>query len=192
MKVLYTDINTGLPKSSILKPYGRLMYHWGKCASYDLKDYEEQIRHVIIKTPLKVDVILHRKDQSSIPKELSMKQRFDGNHEVTVTVEKTIDVTQLKKPCYKPEDHNGETYNELDYKLLNKIIMQRFNCTSPFIPSEFRTGSEICLKPNRSLHTFIESSSASFCTIMWKKNYHSIPPCVYHTYSAQETRTEGK
>ena len=82
VKVQYTNKNTILPTDTVLKPYKPLMYHWGKCASYDLKDYEEQIRFVTIESPVEVDVIVHSKEQSSIPQELSIQQRLDASHNI--------------------------------------------------------------------------------------------------------------
>ena len=198
MKVVYSV--KGKEQSEVvyqhLKPYGTLWYKWGKCASYDISDHDKEleVKEVRITSPVKVDVILHSKDQSSIPLELSTLLRFDSSHEIQVTVEKTIDVYQAKKPCYKPEDHGGETYGEHDYKLLSKTIMEKFNCTTPFIPSEYRNGSEICSNKNtgRRVHQFLRSTSASLVPNMWRDSYHSIPPCVYHTYNIHETKTEGK
>ena len=197
MQAEYIDTDNGreIGTDILLKPYGTLMYQWGKCASYDLGDNPGHLRRVKIKSPVEVDVIFHNKDQSSIPKELSTRLRFDGTHHIEVTVEKTIDVNQnKKKPCYKPEENHGETYGKHDYMLLNKKIVGRFNCTTPFIPSEFRNGAEICLNKSAGIliHQFLKYSSASFSTNMWNKNYHSIPPCIYHTYTTQETKIEGK
>ena len=93
---------------------------WGRCASYDLEDYQKQLNYVFIKSPVEVDVVFHSKEQSSIPIELSTRLRFDGDHTVQVTVEKTIDVDQKEKPCYDPKKHQGEAYGDYDYKLLNK------------------------------------------------------------------------
>ena len=193
MKVENTNRETGLAKTTTLKPDEKLSYNKGKCASYDLEDYRKQLRVVKIRSPVNVDIFFHSKEQSSIPREISARQRFDGSHEIDVTVEKTIDVNQLKKPCYKPEDHNGETYGEHDYKLMNKMIVERFNCTTPFILPEFRNGTEICLKKDVGLlvQQFLQSSSASFSPNMWTNDYHFIPPCEYHTYTTQETRYEG-
>ena len=194
MDVHYTDNKTGLGENKILKPYGSLMNSWGKCASYDLKDYEKQLRYVEIHSPVEVDIIFHGKEHSNIPMELSTRLRFDGNHNVLITVDKTIDISQSDKPCYDPEKHEGEAYGDYDFKLLNKRFLDQFNCTSPFISPKFRKGGEICLNTTsgRMIHEILRQTSASFNPNMWKANYHSIPPCVYHTYKVQQTRSEGK
>ena len=178
-----------------LKPYGNLWIEWGKCASYELVNAQEPLRvmSVWIKSPLEIKVFLHSKDQSNTPRELSISALFVSQHKIQVSVEKTIDISQTKKPCYNPEDHAGETYGEYDYKLLNKKIIEKFNCTTPFIPSKYRNGSKICSNANGSrVHGFLRSTSASLSPNMWADDYHSIPPCVYHTYTMQETKTQGK
>ena len=167
---------------------------WGRCASYYLKDYQKQLNYVFIKSPVEVDVVFHSKEQSSIPIELSTRLRFDGDHTVQVSVEKTIDVDQEKKPCYDPEKHQGETYGDYDYKRLNNKFLEQFNCTTPFIPPQFRNGGEICLNQTiaKKIHILLRQSSASLTANMWKEDYHSIPPCVYHTYNIQHLRSDGK
>ena len=194
VKVLYnSDSKAGLGGETILKPYGKLMNKWGLCASYDLKDYQKHLRTVEIKSPVSVDVLFHGKEHSNIPIELSTRVRFDGHHEVLVTIDKTIDVNQPDKPCYDPADHEGEPYGEHDYRQLNKIILARFNCTTPFIPQQFRAGDEICTNPSigKNVHLMLEEMSASFNPNIFKENFHSLPPCVYHTFSVQQTRTDG-
>ena len=148
---------------------------------------------VNIRSPIDVNILFHDKEQSNIPLELSAKIRLDGNHEVFVTVEKTIDVAQKKKPCYNSKDHGGEIYGDYDFKVLNKMFLERFNCTTPFIPRQFRKEGEICLNRTvgKTIHTILRQRSASFNPNMFKENYHSIPPCVYHTFSVQQSRTDG-
>ena len=148
---------------------------------------------VLIESPVEIKVFLHSKGQSNIPRELSISALFVSLHKIQVSVEKTIDIYQTKKPCYNPEDHEGETYGDYDYKLLNNKIIEKFNCTTPFIPSKYRNGSKICSnEKGSSVYEFFKSTSASLSPNMWADDYHSIPPCVYHTYTMQETKTQGK
>ena len=190
---MYTNNQTGLEEEKVLSPYGKLIKNWGYCASFELSQYQEGLRMVEIKSPIEVNVLFHSKDQSNIPIELSTQVRFDGKHEVTVTVDKTIDVNQNDKPRYNPDDHGGKMYGDYDYTVLNKMFLERFNCTTPFIPQQFRDEGEICLNRTvgKTIHTILRQRSASFNPNMFKENYHSIPPCVYHTFSVQQSRTDG-
>ena len=63
---------------------------------------------VLIESPVEIKVFLHSKGQSNIPRELSISALFVSQHKIQVSVEKTIDISQTKKPCYNPEDHKGE------------------------------------------------------------------------------------
>ena len=168
---------------------------WTKCANFDLEKYSKELTQVSIKSPAEVLVIVHSKDQITIPRELSAVYTFDGSHIVDVTIDKTIDLNQKKKPCYDVSENNGKGFGENEYELLMKIIMERFNCTTPFIPAEFRKGSEICgnEKTMKLVHDLIDLSLSSNAPVIWKSNYFSIPPCVYHTYTVQEkTNVKGK
>ena len=195
MEVLETNAETGLREDTLLKPYQSPINNWGKCASYDLEKHSKELTKVAIRSPLDVYVIFHSKDQLSIPKELSTKETLEGFHLIDVTIDKTIDLKQDDKPCYDTSEHSGESYGEHEYKLLTSRTMERFNCTTPFIPAEFRNGSNICLNQTAAslVHEFLQYSSSSFVTNMWKSNYYSIPPCVYHTYTvAERARGKGK
>ena len=175
----------------------RISWHnWGKCASYDLEDLGkgQKARRIYITSPVEVQVILHSKEQTSIPLELSTQMRLDGRHEVMVGVKKTIDVNQKRKPCYIPEDHDGESYGEHDYKLLNKIISDKFNCTTPYIPKDYRNGSKICTDETvgKKVHRLFKRALVGLNTNIWMEDFYSIPPCVYHTYKTEKTRKDGE
>ena len=177
-----------------MKPSKTLWNTWGKCASFDLEDFKKSLRFVKIESPIEVDVVIHSKEHSSIPLELSTTIRLESRHVVNINVEKTIDIYQDKKPCYRPEDNKGDTYGDHEYKLLQHKIMDQFNCTTPFIPSEYRNGSKICSKAEKGerVNMFFKLYSSSLNFNMWSQDHHSIPPCVYHTFTAKDLKTEGK
>ena len=86
-------------------------------------------------------VIIHNREQVSIPKELAAYIRFDGRHVVEVTVEKTVNLDQKENPCYYPAQHENVTFGDHNYKIMAKIVLEKFNCTTPYIPAQFRIGS---------------------------------------------------
>ena len=153
---------------------------------------------VWITSPVQVYVILHSKEQISIPKELAVYKRFEepaGKNVVEVTVEKTVDLDQKNRPCYDPAKNNNVSFGEHDYRVLAHKIMEKFNCTTLFIPEEFRLGAEICKNETRlyHVHQFIQYSSSSHATNLWTSNYYTIPPCTYHKYTVHDTiRARGK
>jgi hypothetical protein len=184
-----------LPEIYSLKPYRTTIHNWGKCASYEFENHTEDLTKVEIRSPADVTVFLHSKDQLSIPKELSVRTFFNGYHSIEVTVEKTIDLNKERKPCYDNNDHGNESYGEHEFNLLVKKIMEKFNCSTPFIPPEFRKGSPICQNQTTAnlVHGFLKYSSSAFMTNMWKSSYYSVPPCVYHKFSAETTiKMKGK
>ena len=136
-----------------------------------------------------VQVIIHNRDQITIPKELAAYIRFDGRHVVEVTVVKTLNLDQKQNHCYCPAQHNSVTFGDHNYKVLAKILMEKFNCTTPFIPAQFRINSKLCETRStlNKVHWFMMYSSSSFATNLWSSTYYTDPPCVYHSYTAQET-----
>ena len=170
-------------------------YLWSRCASYDLKNITKGLVKVVIRSPLSVYVIFHSKDQLSIPKELASYKKYEGYHVIELSVMKTIDLNQEGKPCYEPSENNDVGFGEHDYKLLMNKIMTKYNCTTPYIPAEFRKGSKICQNTtmNSKVHELIKYSSSTHATNLWMADYYSDPPCVYQSYSMRETiRGEGK
>ena len=114
---------------------------------------------VTITSPVQLYVILHSKDQISIPRELALYKRFDnvgGKNVVEINVEKTIDLNQKDKPCYDPAEHNNVGFGEHSYRVLSEKIVEKFNCTTLFIPEDFRKGIKIC--GNNTLLTQIAMS----------------------------------
>ena len=173
-------------------------YLWSHCASYDLQDHAKGLVKVFIKSPVQVYVILHSKDQISIPKELAVYKRFEnlgGKRVVEVDVEKTIDLDQKNKPCYSPADNNNVSFGAHSYTVLSQKILEEFNCTTLYIPEEFRKGAKICDNETALalVHQFIMYSSSSLATNLWMSDYYTNPPCLSQMYTIQETiRTEGK
>ena len=164
-------------------------YRWTYCASYNLQAHAEGLIKVGVESPMDVWVIIHNRDQITIPKELAAYIRFDAYHVVEVTVEKTVDLDQKQKPCYDPAQHNNVTYGDHNYEILAKILIEKFNCTTPFIPAQFRNGSKLCETRTMlsKVHWFMMYSSSSFATNLWSSTYYTHPPCIYQSYMAQET-----
>ena len=170
-------------------------YLWARCASYDLKNSTKGLVKVIIRSPVSVHVIFHSKEQVSIPKELASYKKYDAYHVIELDVEKTIDLNQVGNPCYEPSENNNVGFGEYDYRLLMQKIITKFNCTTPYIPAEFRNGSKICQNETTTnkVHELMKYSSSAQATNLWMSDYYSVPPCVYHQYSMQETiKEKGK
>ena len=162
---------------------------WTRCATYDLTNHSKSLLRVEVRSPVSVYVIFHDKDQISLPRELSAYQLFDKQHVIEVTIEKTIDLNQKEKPCYYTSENDKESFGEHDYKLLINKIMQKFECTTLYIPAEFINGSKICQNSTTTnlVHEFMKYSSPTFATNLWTSDYYSPPPCVYHKYSVDQT-----
>ena len=164
-------------------------YLWSRCASYDLENVTKGLIKVVIKSPVDVYVIFHSKDQSTIPKELASYKKYEGYHVLELDVMKTVELNQEGKPCYEPSENDNVGFAEHNYKLLMKEIMTTYNCTTPYIPAEFRIGSKVCQNEtlNSKVHELIKYSSSRHATNLWMADYYSDPPCVYQTYSMQQT-----
>ena len=67
--------------------------------------------------------------------------------------------------------------------------MNKFGCTSPFIPLAFRYGAEICTNSTRGrqVHKHMMTETGRFSTIMWMKDYYFMPPCSYNTFAFTKT-----
>ena len=177
-----------------LEPYMSRIHYWGKCVSFNLESYKDALARVQILSPKTVTVYIHNERSSSISKELSTRRFFRSYQILDVTVAKTIDLNREAKPCYDPKDYNGKNYGKHEYENLEKKIMERFNCTTPIIPKEIRQEDPICLvqKIGRKVHHFLKASASFFLTNIWSENFHSLPPCVYHTHSFKETINNSK
>ena len=188
MRVHETNSKTGLAEITLLKPFWTTIHAWSKCASYELENHKEHMTKVEIRTPADVVLFFHSKDQLTMPKELTSRIYFDGSHSLAVTEEKTIDLNQNDKPCYNVEENGGKNFGEHEYEILSMKILEKFNCTTLFIPVEFRKDSEICLNETtaKMVHEYIKYSSSMYATSMWKSNFYSIPPCVYHTFTIEQ------
>ena len=143
MKARETHSETGLAKVTLLKPFRTTINDWSKCASYDLKEQREQLTKIEIRTPVDVAVYFHSKDQLTMPKDLRARIYFGGYHSIKVNKEKTIDLNLNEKPCYNVEENGGKNYGEHEYEVLMAKFLEKFNCTTFFIPAEIRKDSEI-------------------------------------------------
>ena len=146
---------------------------------------------VKITSPVDVEIIFHGPDQAYIPLELSTPLIFDGKHKVSVKVEKTVNLNLARNPCYAPEDNKGKPYWEHNYEILNKNIIDLFNCTSPIIPLKFRgNGNVLCHGKELGIkvHDYIKSTSTSFTATIWSKDSYTVPPCTYYKYHVKEQK----
>ena len=177
-----------------LEPYMSRIHSWGKCVSFKLDSYKDALVKVKIRSPKKVTVYIHNEETFSISKELSTRRYFSVFQTIEVTVAKTIDLNQRTKPCYDPKDYDGKNYGKHEFEQLEKKIMEKFKCTTPFIPKEVREGDPICTdqKVGKLVHTFLESSASFLSTNIWSEHFHSLPPCVYHTHTFIETINNSK
>ena len=91
------------------------------------------------------------------------------------------------------EENGGKNYGEQKYEVLMAKILEKFKCTTLFIPAEIRKDSEICQneKTAKMIHEYLKYSSSAYSTNMWKSNFYTIPPCVYHTFTIERT-VDGK
>ena len=126
----------------------------------------------------------------SIPKELSTRDFFNKYTVQQLTIEKTIDLNQKKKPCFhKHENVDGENFGQNEYKVLSKKVQQLFNCSTPFLPGIKET-KEIQICKNETVgmmvHEFLKTSASFHTTTIWSPQFHSYPPCVYHKFSLEE------
>ena len=170
-------------------------YLWTRCASYDLKNNTKGLVKVIIRSPVSVYVIFHSKDQVSIPKELASYKKYSAYHVIELDVEKSMNLNQAGNLCYEPSENHNVGFGEYDYRLLMKKIMTKFNCTTMYIPEEFRIDAKICQNETTTnqVHELMRYSSSTHATNLWMSDYYSVPPCVYHKYSMKETiKGKGK
>jgi hypothetical protein len=189
VKAHTTHSETGLAKVTLLKPFRTTIHYWGKCASYELSKQREQLTKVEIRTPLDVAVFFHSKDQVIMPKELRARIYLGGFDSIEVTEEKTIDLNKKEKPCYNVEENGGKTYGDHEFEVLMTKILEKFNCTTLFIPAQIRKDSEICLNETTAnmVHEYMKYSSSAYSTGMWKSNFYTLPPCVYNTFSIEKS-----
>ena len=85
------------------------------------------------------------------------------------------------------EENGGNNYGDHEYEVLMKQILEKFICTTLFIPAEIRKDFKICLNETtaNTIHEYMKYSCSAYSTSMWKSNFYTIPPCVYHTFSIE-------
>ena len=111
------------------------------------------------------------------------KYYFSAKHIIDVRVSKKEDLNTVSTPCY-----DGDHFIQAESEKIGLALRNNFNCTSPFIPDNYKQGMQLCKNASigKMAQNFIKSTGL-FSTNMWKKDYFFLPPCKYFSYNYHTT-----
>ena len=96
-----------------------------------------------------------------------------------MTTKKFINLNTRKHTC-----EASTNYFQQENLALSTLLNTSYGCSSPFIPAEFRRGFDVCRNKTtgKKVQAFIKTSTGSWTTNIWSKDYFFKPPCIYNTY----------
>ena len=84
---------------------------------------------------------------------------------------------------------DNSTYHKLEFSTIGEIFSEKFNCSSPILPKQYRGGLEICKNVTfgKMTNNFFKYKTGLFSTNVWSTDYYLPPPCEYYLLQLTDT-----